>query len=98
MSMFSGFWLQDEHMHALLHGQAVSSSSMERYGDKDSDSGDFTPKYTGEHIIMQEDHRCCVGRWSGVAMVRWCDVRHGRTVSSGAGSPVLPQAQQSFLT
>jgi zinc transporter 1/2/3 len=35
-------------MHALLHGQAISSSSMEKYGDKDSDSGDITPKYTAK--------------------------------------------------
>lgn len=97
MSMFSGFKLQDEHMHALLHGQAVSSSSMERYGDKDSDSGDVTPKYTGEHIIMQEDSsllcgkmvRCCNGQ-----VVRRAPREHSqlrsRLTSASSGSAKLP--------
>ena len=59
--------LQDDHMHALLHGQAVSSSSMEMYGDKDSDSGEVTPKYTGGAIWQDgELVAVCVGRTSQV--------------------------------
>jgi hypothetical protein len=54
-------------MHALLHGQAVSSSSMEKYGDKDSDSGEVTPKYTGGAIGRTESF-CRAGGESGDAM------------------------------
>jgi hypothetical protein len=42
---------QDEHKHALLHGQAVSSSSIEKHGDKDSDAGDATPEHTGDWTV-----------------------------------------------
>jgi hypothetical protein len=68
-------------MHALLHGQAVSSSSMEKYGDKDSDSGDITPKYTGEAI--RKGDRCChVGSWSGDAMCSMQNSQHRSRLSS----------------
>lgn len=77
-------------MHTLLHGQAVSSSSMEKYGDKDSDSGDVTPKYTGDHISDKDC--CCHAERRLVMQCAVCGI-----ASAGAGSPLLLQAQKCSL-
>ena len=95
--VFTNSRLQDEHMHALLHGQAVSSSSMEKYGDKDSDSGDITPKYTGVAIWKMDMICCSVGRRSGDALYSVQCSQHGSRLSSSAFSLCWPSAQPYLL-